>query len=80
MKDPCFLALKTCLCAPEGADVAAVGRGRAAGSAAHLQQRGGGEGAVPHARGQSTPRFLVFTTKFLSHCFHWIMKKKHTRK
>lgn len=41
---------------PEGADVAAVGRGRAAEPAARLQQRGGGEGAVPHARGQSTGR------------------------
>lgn len=47
-----------CDCAPppEGADVAAVGRGRAPEPAARLQQRGGGEGAVPHARGQSTGR------------------------
>lgn len=42
--------------------MAAVGRGRAAGSAAHLQQCGGGEGAVPHARGQSAPRFFVLAT------------------
>lgn len=43
----------------EGADVAAVGRGRAPGSAARLRQRGGGEGAVPHARGQSVSRSVV---------------------
>lgn len=41
--------------------MAAIGRGRAAGPAAHLQQRGGGEGAVPHARGQSTQTVLVLT-------------------
>lgn len=49
----------------EGADVAVVSRGRAAGPAAHLQQRGGGEGAVPHARGQSTPACVAFTIQLV---------------
>lgn len=52
---PLPLVVTVCL-PPEGADVAAVGRGRAPEPAARLQQRGGGEGAVPHARGQSTGR------------------------
>lgn len=65
---------------PKGADVAAVGRGRAAEPAARLQQRGGGEGAVPHTRGQSAGRLRSFhNNSFILFFLHWDTRKINTR-
>lgn len=68
------------MCPPEGADVAAVGRGRAAEPAARLQQRGGGEGAVPHARGQSTGRVWNFHHHSFIPFFFTGIQEKETHK